>query len=251
MDNIVPIDLAVFDLAVFLAGTLTAALVTGVAGFAFGLVAAAIWLHALTPIQTTALIVAYGLLVQGYAVWKLRRALNAGRLIPLIAGSAIGVPVGILMLRWVSPAHLRIAIGILLILFSLYNLVRPRLPQVKRGGRAADAAAGFCNGVVGGSTGLAGVLIVIWSNMRGWQRDEQRAAFQPTGVATFLITLVALDGTGIITSEIVKLFTLGLPALAIGTWLGWKLYGKLDETRFRKGVLVLLLASGVALVAAG
>jgi hypothetical protein len=77
------------------------------------------------------------------------------------------------------------AIGVLLMLFSLYNLARPKLPEVKGGGQAADVGVGFLNGLVGGSTGLAGILIVIWSNMRGWGRDEQRAAFQPTGVATF------------------------------------------------------------------
>jgi uncharacterized membrane protein YfcA len=246
MDNIVPLDLAVF-----VVGTLAASFVTGLAGFAFGLVAAAIWLHALPPVQTTTFIVAYGLLVQGYAVWKLHHNLNASRLMPLIVGSVVGVPLGIVMLRWVSPVHLRMAIGILLILFSLYNLIRPKLPEIKRGGRAADAGVGFLNGVVSGSTGLAGILVVIWSNMRGWQRDEQRAAFQPTGVATFLVTLVALGGAGIITADMVKLFALGLPALALGTWLGWKLYGKLDEASFRKGVLVLLLVSGIALVAVG
>ena len=125
------------------------------------------------------------------------------------------------------------------------------MPEVKGGGQAADAGVGFLNGVVGGSTGLAGILIVIWSNMRGWQRDEQRAAFQPTGVATFLITLIALGGVGIITADTVKLFAIGLPTLAIGTWLGWMLYGKLDEAAFRKGVLVLLLISGAALIAVG
>jgi hypothetical protein len=85
----------------------------------------------------------------------------------------------------VTPAHLRIAIGAILVLFSLYNLARPKVPEVKGGGRAADAGVGFPNGVVGGSTGLAGILIVIWSAMRAWPRDEQRAAFQPTSVATF------------------------------------------------------------------
>jgi uncharacterized membrane protein YfcA len=236
------------ELSIFLIGSLAAAFITGLAGFAFGLIAAAIWLYALTPEQTTSLIVAYGLLVQGYAVWKLRHTLNATRLVPLVVGSAVGVPIGILLLRWVPPGWLRMAIGALLILFSLYNLARPKLPEVKGGGRAADAGVGFLNGVVGGSTGLAGVLIVIWANMRGWTRDEQRAAFQPTGVATFLITLIALGGSGIITADTLKLFALGLPALAVGTWSGWKMYGKLDETSFRKGVLVLLLISGVALV---
>jgi uncharacterized membrane protein YfcA len=243
MDTGVPLDLVAF-----LLGTFAAALVTGLAGFAFGLVAAAIWLHVLTPVQTTALIVAYGLLVQGYAVWKLRHKLNIGRLAPLIIGSAIGVPFGILVLRWVPPAHLRGAIGLLLILFSLYNLIRPTLPNLKDAGRAADAGAGFLNGLVGGSTGLAGIVIVIWSSLRGWQKDEQRAAFQPTGVATFVITMIALGGAGAITHDIIKLFAMGLPALALGTWVGWRLYGKLDEAKFRKGVLLLLLVSGGALM---
>ena len=44
---------------------------------------------------------------------------------------------------------------------------------------------------------------------------------------------------------------IGLPALIIGTWLGWKLYGKLDEASFRRVVLALLLISGLALVASG
>lgn len=240
-----------FALTVFLLGTATAALVTGLAGFAFGLVAAAIWLYALTPVQTTTLIVAYGLLVQGYAVWKLRRSINLGRLAPLIIGSAIGVPFGILLLGWLPPPMVRAAIGLLLIAFSLYNLFRPALPTAKEAGRLADAAAGLVNGLVGGTTGLAGIVVVIWSSLRGWSRDEQRAAFQPTGVVTFFITLVGLGGIGAITIENAKLFALGLPALAIGTWGGWKLYGRLDERKFRIAVLVLLLLSGVALIMAG
>ena len=45
-----------------------------------------------------------------------------------------------------------------------------------------------------------------------------------------------------------KLFLIGLPALALGTWLGFKLYGRLDDATFRKAVLVLLLISGVTLM---
>jgi uncharacterized membrane protein YfcA len=236
-----------FVLAIFLIGTTTASFVTGLAGFAFGLVAAAIWLYALPPIQTATLIVAYGLMVQGYALWNLRHRISVSRLMPLIVGSVIGVPFGILLLRWVPPAALRAAIGVLLIVFSLHNLARLALPSAKEAGRLADASAGLINGLVGGSTGLAGIVIVIWSNLRGWPRDEQRAAFQPTGVVTFLITLIGLGGLGAINTDNAELFAIGLPALAVGTWGGWKLYGKLDERRFRNGVLVLLLLSGVAL----
>jgi len=39
-----------------------------------------------------------------------------------------------------------------------------------------------------------------------------------------------------------------LPMLLAGTWVGMRLYGRLDEASFRKVVLVLLLLSGIFLV---
>jgi len=82
------------DLTLFAAGTFAAAFVTGLAGFAFGVVAAAVWLHFLAPTQVAPLIVAFGLIVQGVSVWKLRRAVKLGRILPFVLGSAIGVPLG-------------------------------------------------------------------------------------------------------------------------------------------------------------
>jgi len=45
-----------------------------------------------------------------------------------------------------------------------------------------------------------------------------------------------------------RLFAIGLPILLAGTWLGLKLYGRVDDAGFRKIVLTLLLVSGVALL---
>lgn len=124
-----------FDLAIFLVGTFAAAFVTGLAGFAFGMVAAGIWLFALTPVQTTTLIVAYALLVQGYSTWRLRRIIIPLRLLPFVIGSAVGIPAGIAILELASAVHLRTGVGILLIAFSLYNLLRPKMPDLKSVGR--------------------------------------------------------------------------------------------------------------------
>lgn len=238
-----------FEIVVFLMGTFAAAFVTGVSGFAFGLVAAAIWLQVLPASQTTAMIVAYALLVQGYAVWKLRRSIAGTRVWPFILGSAIGIPAGAFLLRWLSSGQFKSSVAVLLIVFSLYNLVRPKMPSMAGAGRAGDGIVGVLNGALGAATGLAGIVVVIWSSMRGWKPDEQRAVFQPTGVATFLMCLLAFGGTGIITSEIVRLFVLGLPCLLLGTIAGWSLYGKLNEAAFRKVVHWLLLGSGIALIA--
>ena len=239
------------DIAIFLAGTFAAAFVAGLAGFAFGMVAAAVWLHALPPVQAAALVVVYALLVQAYAAWKLRRAISLPRLLPFVAGSAAGIPAGLVVLAWVPAGYLRTAVGVLLVLFSTYNLLRPKMPDMRRAGTAADAVIGVLNGLLAGATGLGGVLPTIWSGLRGWSRDEQRAVFQPTAAVTFLMTLLVFGGTGIITPDVTRLFLLGLPALVAGTLLGWAFYGRLDEAAFRKVVLVLLLASGASLVVTG
>jgi uncharacterized membrane protein YfcA len=241
-------DGATLHLAIFLVGTFAAAFVAALAGFALGVVALAIWLYAITPVQAAALVAAYALLVQGYAVWKLRRSINVRRLLPFILGSAVGIPAGIAVLKWASPAGLRNAVGMLLILFSMYNLARPQLPQVRRGGSLLDGIVGVFNGILGASTGLGGTLPAIWSGTRGWNKDEQRAVFQPAAVATFVMMIVWLGGAGILNANIGWLFMIGLPALFAGTWLGWKLYGRLDEATFRKAVLYVVLVSGLALV---
>src|SRR5579859_3893257 len=139
------------DLAIFFGGTLAAAFVTAMAGFAFGMVAAGIWLFVLTPPQAATLIVAYALLVQGFAVWKLRYSINLLRLAPFIAGSALGVPVGIAVLRWMPPTYLRGGVGVLLIGFSFYNLVQPKVPAMQAVGRSADATIGFLYVVIEGA----------------------------------------------------------------------------------------------------
>ena len=95
---------------------------------------------------------------------------------------------------------------------------------------------------------IPGILVTIWCGLRGWPKDVQRTVFQPVAVATFLMSALWIGARGAITADTIKLFLVGLPALLAGTWLGLKLFGRLDEAMFRKVVLVLLLASGIVLI---
>jgi uncharacterized membrane protein YfcA len=242
------LGLQIVDLALFTAGAFAAAYVTGLAGFAFGVVAAAVWLHFLPPTQVTPLVAAFALIVQGASVWKLRHAVKPVRLVPFMIGSALGVPLGAALLQWASALHMRMAIGAVLIAFAFYNWFRPNSAAAARAGAVADGAVGVVNGVVGGATGLAGLATVVWCNLRGWPPAEQRAVFQPVAVATFIMIAIWLGGTGKIGTDTAWLFLIGLPALALGTWAGLKSFGHLNEAGFRKVVLGLLLLSGVALI---
>ncbi len=240
-------EFALADAAIVVGAGFAAAVVAGLAGFAFGLVATGLWLHVLTPVETAFLIVACGALVQGLSVWQLRGALDLARLWPFVAGGVIGVPLGVGLLAWAAPGAIRAGIGGFLVLYSLYGLSRPALGPVGGGGRLADGGVGMLSGALGGATGLGGILPTIWCGLRGWPKDVQRAVFQPVAVTIHVMTLMWLGGTGTLTARSAALFALAVPAVVAGTWLGLKLYGRLDEAGFRRVVLVLLLASGIVL----
>jgi uncharacterized protein len=234
--------LGLFLLAAFIGG-----FASGLAGFAMGFVVSGIWLHVLTPIQTTTLIVGYGLLTQGYGVWKLRRALTWHNIAPFIIGGTIGVPIGTILLTYINPAYLRSGVGVLLVIYGAYGLMQPKLKPVPDS-VPADAGIGFLNGILAGLTGLPGFIITVWCQLRGWTKDVQRAVFQPVLLAAIVVNIISLGIAGAITADTLRLYLLGLPAMIAGLWVGFKLYGKLDDAAFRKVILVLLLLSGFALI---
>lgn len=238
-----------FGLGVFLFAAFAGGFASGLAGFAMGFVVSGIWLHIITPIQTTALIAGYGLCTQGYGVWKLWRTLSWQRLAPFIIGGTIGVPLGAVLLTFLNPNYVRLSVGVLLISYSLYGLLRPAL-NPRKVGNIGDGSIGLLNGVLGGLTGLPGFIITIWCQMRGWTKDEQRAVFQPVILASMVMIAISLTAAGSITADTLKLYVLGLPALLAGLWLGFRCYGKLDEAAFRRLVLALLLVSGLGLIVA-
>lgn len=233
-------------LAVLWVGAILGGIASGAAGFAFGIVGSSIWLHAIDPIYCTFLVAAGGLAIQAGTIWPLRHSLDRVRLWPLLLAGLVGVPVGVWLLVHVEVHVLKIAIGAFLALYGLYALIAPPLPHFQAG-RGADVVVGFIGGVLGGLGGFSGALPAIWTQIRGWPKDTARSYYQPFIVMAHVATLtalgvVALDRKGLV------LFLLALPALALGAWIGWNIYGRLDELRFRQMFAVLLIASGLALV---
>ncbi len=87
----------------------------------------------------------------------------------------------------------------------------------------------LAGGVLGGFAGLSGVLPTIWSGLRAWPKARQRGTYQP-----YLLTMhgLALVPSPSPVSVDVKMGERHLwcpPALLVGTWVGLKLYGHLNE----------------------
>ncbi len=240
-------ELTLQTLAFVWLGAFLGAMAAGAAGFALGLAASAIWLHVLDPLHNTILIVGCGFALHVGLIWRLQASIDVPRLWPFLAGGLVGVPLGVVLLTHVNPHAVKMALGVFILVYGIYVLAAPRLPVVSASGRTADGAVGFVAGVLGGIGGYNGVLPAIWTQLRGWPKDTARAVYQPFILATHIAILaclgvVAMDRLGLI------LLAAALPPLFVGVWVGWKIYGRLDERRFQQMMAAFLVVSGVALV---
>jgi uncharacterized membrane protein YfcA len=102
--------------------------------------------------------------------------------------------------------------------------------------------------MLAGMTGLIGIVITIWCQLRGWTKDVQRTVFQPVMLLVSMMSIASLGAVGAITTDTAKLFALGVPIVVAGTWLGLRFYGRVNEEGFRRVVLSLLLLSGASLM---
>jgi len=240
-------DLTWTTLGIVWIGAFIGAVASGGAGFAFVLAASSIWLHVLDPVHTAILALACSTLMQLGTIWPLMPHVKIERLWPFAVPGLIGIPLGVWLLTRTDPSLMRISLGGFLTIFGLYALFAPRLPVVRGGGRVADAAIGFAGGVLGGIGGYSGVLPTIWTQLRGWNKIEARALYQPF-ILIIQIASVILVGAIALDRMTIALLLVTLPALLIGGWAGWRIFRQLDERVFRKIIAAMLVISGVTLV---
>ena len=62
------------------------------------------------------------------------------------------------------------------------------------------------------------------------------------------VTMMVYLATGLVTLEMLPMFSIVLPAMLVPTLFGTRLYKKINDAAFRKLVLVLLTGSGAALL---
>ena len=226
---------------------LLAAFAQGLSGFAFSLVALSLWLHVLTPSVAGPLAITCGLISQCFALAHFHRSFRFDLLWPLLVGGLIGAPLGVWLLQYADPKLFRMGMGVFLLGYSSFMLFTPALKPVTGAGRVADGGIGFVGGVMGGMCGLSGAVPTAWCMLRGWSKDVSRAVYQPFNVAIQAMAMATLLAGGVLTREFGVYVLIALPAMALGVWLGLRLYHRISETQFRRMVLWLLLISGASL----
>ena len=223
--------------------------VQGLSGFAFGLTAMAIWAWSIEPILAGPLVAFGTLFGQLLSISTVRHGLDARVIWPFVAGGILGVPLGVALLPHLDLLAFKLGVGVLLLVWCPAMLVARKIPRITGGRRLADGFVGWIGGIMCGIAGLNGPAPTLWTTLRGWERDRQRAVFQTFSLVTQTLTLAAYLTAGIIEAGTAWLFVVMVPAMLIPTLVGARLYRSFTDTGFRRVVLGLLGLSGAILVA--
>ncbi|WP_042878755.1 sulfite exporter TauE/SafE family protein [Cupriavidus necator] len=229
-------------------GAMVAGFVQGLSGFAFGLTAMSFWAWSLDPRLAASMAVFGALTGQIIAVVTMRRGFKLGRLLPFLIGGLAGIPVGVAILPTLDLQLFKAFLGTFLVLWCPTMLAVRNLPKITAGGRLADGIVGGVGGIMGGIGGFTGTIPTLWCSLRGFDKDEQRAIIQNFNLALLLVTMGIYVEKGIMTRDMLPMLAIVAPSMLIPTILGARLYVGISEATFRKIVLSLLAASGVALL---
>lgn len=233
---------------VLVAGAIVAGFVQGLSGFAFGMVALSFWAWAVDPKLAAALAVCGALTGQVVAAATVRRGFDGRVLAPFLAGGLTGIPVGLLLLPRMDVSLFKAFLGGLMVVWCPLMIFSNRIPRITAGGHAANAMAGSLGGVMSAMGGFAGVIPTLWCTLRGYERDSQRAIIQNFNLSILAVTFVTYMATGLISRETLPTLALVIPAMLVPSLLGARLYIGISDLAFRRVVLGLLTASGMALL---
>jgi uncharacterized membrane protein YfcA len=225
---------------------LAAAFLQSLSGFGFALVVMPL-LALILGLQTAAPLVSLtAFTVYTINVTRFHRAIRPGEVLRLALASALGVPIGIWALSSVEGALVKQALGLLLVLFAAYSLLRPTTSWIPSPRWVYPA--GFVAGCLGGAYNTPGPPAIVYGTLRQWPRDEFRAVMQSLFLVNGLLVVTSHLVAGHLTTSVLVYYLYTVPGLAVGILLASRIDSRVDRARFRTLVTVMILLLGLSLV---
>ena len=239
------LDLTLLEIILSITIIFFAYTVKGLSGFGCGLIAIPLlaFIFPLTFIVPVLGLLSYsGTIMQSV---QLRKQVSWRDMLPLIPFSLLGIVIAVWLLVNVESNDLIMALGIFVLLYSVYSLL-PLL--VHTGGRQWAIVAGFGGGMVGALFGTGGPFYVVYLKLRQLGKSQFRATIAMIFLFDGGARMTGYALNGLFTSQVLWLVLTLLPVLFAGMYVGHHLHFKINQQRFNQVISILLMVSGIMLI---
>ncbi len=239
-----PENLLVLSLIIILAF-----IIKGVTGFGENMVMIPLSLFILELEVVLPLTLMVVLVADGYLLYYFYSEIDWKAFNRFLFPAVLGIFLGTMGLQAIDENTLETILGVIVILYALYSLLRNNGQGVTTGSTALNSGAGLMGGILSGMLGIGGPPIIAYLN----HIRLGKKAFRATCVITFLsfdlFRLGAYTWKGYFSFDTLMNGITLLPAFMIGTFIGVLIHNKLPENTFQKIIGLFLIIIGLILMA--
>lgn len=209
--------------------------------FAMPLLAIIIGLKTAAPLMAiVAMTISTSILIKN---WRDVQIKSAWR---LFISSLAGIPLGLWFLKGNYDVPMKLFLAAVIICFSTYSLIKPRLTAIKSENPAY--IFGFFAGVLGGAYNTNGPPVVIYGSMRKWSPLAFRATLQGYFFMAGIFICLGHGFAGLWTHTVLSYYLFSLPLVFVFTFIGGWLNRSIPQGKFDRIIHSLLIAIGVFLL---
>ncbi|HET9946029.1 MAG TPA: sulfite exporter TauE/SafE family protein [Actinomycetes bacterium] len=236
------------DLLVIVAAIALGAFVKGATGGGLPQIAIPV-MAAFVGVERSVVVMAIpGVVANGWLVWTHRGEARDTRDLPvMLVGGAVGAVIGTLALEGLDARVLSGVLAALIIGYVVLSFARPGFHLPPRVTRVASPPVGVAAGGLQGATGISGPLLSTYLHGFGLRPRAYVFALATLFFGFALVQTVSLVAVGLYTPSRLAQSLLALIPIAVALPLGSWAARRMSVTAFNRVVLVLLLASAVAL----
>lgn len=215
----------------------------GLTGFGFGLVSMAL-LPLVLPFKGALVVVAVlNVPVCALTLFSTRRHFSWRRGTGLTLGSCLGVPIGFYALVQLDAQLLLRALGAVLCLFALNELLLARRFPL-RFPAWTGFPVGLVSGGLGGAFNVGGPPAIAYVYAQPWTKEEIVAVLQLVFGTSALLRLALVGQSGLLHGDLLRLTLFALLPLLAGIAIGGRLLHRVPLAPLKSAVFLFLLAMG-------
>lgn len=235
------------ELAIFIFICATGALVQATTGFGYGIVCMTVFPYIMGYSEAIAVCSLCAATMSTMVAIKHHKGLKLKLVLPMLAGFSVASAVSIRFVKGRADSAMMKALGVVLILVSIYFIFFSGRIHIKPTA-ANGVIAGILGGTGAGMFGIGGPPIVIFLMSATEDKEVYRScSLTYFAVGSWYASSVRLIN-GIITPRVVALWAAALLALAFGSRLGSRLFDRVDAARLRLLVYGFMALSGAAML---
>ncbi len=236
--------LDLLSLIVSITTVFVAGIIRGYSGFGFAMVAVTSMSLVLPPSQVVPIVLILEVLASIKLVPQVWRNIDWFSLRWLLAGALVGTPIGVYLLATLPPAQMRFSISLLVLVAAfllMWDFSWKRMP-----GSPLILTTGVACGMLNGGAAIGGPPVILFylSSPAGVTVSRASIIAFFLGIDTMTLTMASIQG--LITLKTLTTSAFCLLPLLIGIVVGSRLFINVDETSFRRHVLILLMILSVA-----